>query len=191
MHGSDNGPPGDAGLRVSDADRDAVVDQLAGHFQQGRLDLTEFHDRMDRAVRARTRGDLAGLLADLPQPGAAAPSVATPAMVGPPPAEPGRRWPVPLPVLAVLAVAGALILASLLGAAAHGPWAGAHWASGHWASGHWAGGQWAGHRGSGWPGARWAPWWAPWWALWWLIPVTLVGLRAMWWRRGRSAGASR
>ena len=151
MPGPDSGPPSAAGLRVSDADRDAVVDQLAGHFQQGRLDLTEFQDRMDRAVRARTRGDLASLLADLPQPETASP----------PPAGPGRRWPVPLPVLAVLAVAGALILASVLGAAAHGYWAGWH--------------------GAGWHGGGWAPWRA----LWWLIPASLVALRVMWWRRAR------
>jgi hypothetical protein len=161
VRGPDNGPPDEAGLRVSDADRDAVVDQLARHFQEGRLDLTEFQDRMDAAVRARTRGDLAGLLADLPQP----------VRTALPPAGPRRRWPVPLPVLAVLAVAGGLILASIFGAAAHGYWAGGHWASGHWASGH------------GGPG-----WWAPWWALWWLIPAIIVALRLMWWRRARSAG---
>ena len=155
MRGPDNGPPEEAGLRVSDADRDAAVDQLAGHFQQGRLDLTEFQDRMDRAVRARTRGDLAGLLADLPQPVEAVP-----------PAAPGRHWPVPPPVLAVLAVAGGLILASTFGAAAHGYWAGGHWAGGHASSG----------------------WWAPWWALWWLIPAAIVALRVTWWRRARAAG---
>ena len=157
MPGPDSGPPSAAGLRVSDADRDAVVDQLAGHFQQGRLDLTEFQDRMDRAVRARTRGDLASLLADLPQPETASP----------PPAGPGRRWPVPLPVLAVLAVAGALIMASVLGAAAHGYWAGWH--------------------GAGWHGGGWAPWRA----LWWLIPASLVALRVMWWRRARVDGGPR
>ena len=157
MPGPDSGPPSAAGLRVSDADRDAVVDQLAGHFQQGRLDLTEFQDRMDRAVRARTRGDLASLLADLPQPETASP----------PPAGPGRRWPVPLPVLAVLAVAGALILASVLGAAAHGYGAGWH--------------------GAGWHGGGWAPWRA----LWWLIPASLVALRVMWWRRARVDGGPR
>jgi hypothetical protein len=157
MPGPDSRPPSAAGLRVSDADRDAVVDQLAGHFQQGRLDLTEFQDRMDRAVRARTRGDLASLLADLPQPETASP----------PPAGPGRRWPVPLPVLAVLAVAGALILASVLGAAAHGYWAGWH--------------------GAGWHGGGWAPWWA----LWWLIPASLVALRVLWWRRARVDGGPR
>jgi hypothetical protein len=167
MPGPDSGPPSAAGLRVSDADRDAVVDQLAGHFQQGRLDLTEFQDRMDRAVRARTRGDLASLLADLPQPETASP----------PPAGPGRRWPVPLPVLAVLAVAGALILASVLGAAAHGYWAGWHGPGG---------------RGPGWHGAGWhGGGWAPWWALWWLIPASLVALRVMWWRRARVGGGPR
>jgi Domain of unknown function (DUF1707) len=166
VHGPDNGPPDEAGLRVSDADRDAVVDQLAGHFQQGRLDLTEFQDRMDRAVRARTRGDLAGLLADLPQPVAAAP----------PPAGPGRRWPVPPPVLAFLAVAGGVILASIFAAAAHGYWPGGHGVSGHWVGGH----------GIGWHGGPGG--WAPWWALWWLIPAAIVTLRVMWWRRARAAG---
>jgi hypothetical protein len=146
---------------VSDADRDAVVDQLAGHFQQGRLDLTEFQERMDRAVRARTRGDLAGLLADLPQPLAAASL----------PAGPVRRRPIPPLVLAALAVAGGLFLATVFGAAAHRYWAGGHWASGHWAGGH------------GGPG-----WWAPWWELWWLIPAAIVALRVMWWRRARPAG---
>jgi Domain of unknown function (DUF1707) len=135
MRGPDSGLPGEAGLLVSDADRDAVVDQLAGHFQQGRLDLTEFQDRMDRAVRARTRGDLAQLLADLPRPETASP----------PPAGPVRRWPAPLPVLAGCAVAGALILAGLLSAAAHGPGAGWH--------------------GAGWHGGGWAPWWALWWLI--------------------------
>jgi hypothetical protein len=171
VRGPDNGPPDEAGLRVSDADRDAVVDQLAGHLQQGRLDLTEFQDRMDRAVRARTRGDLAGLLADLPQPAEAAP----------PPAGPGRRWPVPLPVLAVLAVAGGLILASIFGAAAYGYWAGGHGVGWHGIGWH----------GVGWHGVGWhggSGGWAPWWALWWLIPAAIVTLRVMWWRRARAAG---
>src|SRR5579864_4129648 len=53
-------------LRVSDAERDAVVTELGEHFQQGRLDQAEFDDRMTRALAARTESDLSRLLADLP-----------------------------------------------------------------------------------------------------------------------------
>lgn len=53
-------------LRVSDADRDAVVTELGQHFQAGRLDPAELDDRTGRALRARIRGDLDVLLADLP-----------------------------------------------------------------------------------------------------------------------------
>jgi Domain of unknown function (DUF1707) len=59
----------DPGLRVSDADRDAVVTELGRHFQVGRLDQNEFGERMGAALGAKTEGDLAGLLADLPRAG--------------------------------------------------------------------------------------------------------------------------
>lgn len=55
-----------ADLRVSDAERDAVAEELARHLQDGRLDATEFDERAGHAVTARTRGDLDRLLADLP-----------------------------------------------------------------------------------------------------------------------------
>ena len=56
----------DAGLRIGDAERTEVADRLARHFSDGRLDEAEFGDRLDRAMRAKTMADLAGLLADLP-----------------------------------------------------------------------------------------------------------------------------
>jgi GntR family transcriptional regulator len=59
-------------LRVSDAEREAVADLLAGHFAAGRLDRAEFEDRVGRAISARTRADLSGLLAGLPGTGAPA-----------------------------------------------------------------------------------------------------------------------
>jgi GntR family transcriptional regulator len=59
-------------LRVSDAEREAATDRLAGHFAAGRLDLAEFYDRVGRAMSARTRADLSGLFADLPETGAPA-----------------------------------------------------------------------------------------------------------------------
>jgi hypothetical protein len=66
------GPYSDQHVRVSDAERQAVVDRLAGHFGDGRLDQAEFDERVGRAMSATTRADLDGLLADLPGTGAPA-----------------------------------------------------------------------------------------------------------------------
>ena len=44
-----------------------IADRLARHFSDGRLDQAEFEDRLDRAMRAKTRADLIGLLSDLPE----------------------------------------------------------------------------------------------------------------------------
>ena len=57
-------PPGD--LRVSDADRDAVLSELSEHFQAGRLTAAEFDDRAGQALAARTGKELADLMSDLP-----------------------------------------------------------------------------------------------------------------------------
>ncbi len=57
---------GDPRLRVSDADRERTVELLREHHAVGRLTAEEFHERLDRAYAARTRGDLDELLADLP-----------------------------------------------------------------------------------------------------------------------------
>jgi hypothetical protein len=66
------GPYSDQHVRVSDAERQAVVDRLAGHFGDGRLDHAEFDERVGRAMSATTRADLDGLLDDLPDTGAPA-----------------------------------------------------------------------------------------------------------------------
>jgi GntR family transcriptional regulator len=58
----------DQHLRVSDAEREGVCGQLAEHFAAGRLDQAEFDDRVGRAMSAKTRADLRGLFADLPEP---------------------------------------------------------------------------------------------------------------------------
>ena len=57
----------DPHLRVSDAERNEVAERLSRHFADGRLDQSEFGARLDRATRAKTRGDLAGLFDDLPR----------------------------------------------------------------------------------------------------------------------------
>jgi GntR family transcriptional regulator len=59
-------------LRLSDAEREALTDRLAGHFAAGRLDQAEFDDRVGRAMSAKTRADLRGLFAGLPETGAPA-----------------------------------------------------------------------------------------------------------------------
>lgn len=59
----------DATMRVSDADRAEVADRLAQHYGDGRLDQAELDDRLGRAMTAKTRADLDGLLHDLPNTG--------------------------------------------------------------------------------------------------------------------------
>jgi Domain of unknown function (DUF1707) len=69
----------DQNIRVSDAERNAVAEQLGAHYADGRLDQAEFDERISRAMAAKTRGDLAGLFDDLPDPGpAGAPGTAGP-----------------------------------------------------------------------------------------------------------------
>lgn len=55
-----------AGIRVSDAERDAVIGRLSAATGDGRLTLEEFSQRMELATAARTRADLEPLTADLP-----------------------------------------------------------------------------------------------------------------------------
>jgi hypothetical protein len=85
------------GLRIGDAEREAALESLGGHFAEGRLTKDELDERTDAVWSARTRGDLDVLFEDLPAraPGAAARPARRPA---------GSRrspWPV-VPVLTVL-----------------------------------------------------------------------------------------
>jgi Domain of unknown function (DUF1707) len=95
-----------AGLRVSDAERDTVAEELARHLQDGRLDAAEFDERVGRAMTARTQGDLDGLLEDLPHP----------APEPPPAVRPRLGWPFPLVPVAVV-----LLFVAIAGAAGGGP----------------------------------------------------------------------
>jgi hypothetical protein len=62
-------------LRASDADRERVAEHLRDALAEGRLDMTEFEERLDAAYKARTYGELAPLTRDLPVPGVSAPVV--------------------------------------------------------------------------------------------------------------------
>lgn len=55
-------------MRASDVDREAAVELLRIHHDQGRLTLDEYAERVGLAYAAVTLGDLARLLKDLPPP---------------------------------------------------------------------------------------------------------------------------
>lgn len=54
-------------MRASDADRDRVAEALREAYAEGRLDVEEHNERIDRAYQAKTLGELTPLLSDLPQ----------------------------------------------------------------------------------------------------------------------------
>jgi uncharacterized protein DUF1707 len=102
------------GIRASDADRDRVLAQLSEHYQAGRLSTAEFDERSSQALGARTVGDLAKLMTDLPAgPGSSGPpGTAGPAQA---PARRGLGMPVAWAVLAVLAVVAVIAVLSHTG----------------------------------------------------------------------------
>jgi hypothetical protein len=52
--------------RASDDDRQQVIRALERHTAAGRLSLDEYAERVDRALAARTHGQLAAVTVDLP-----------------------------------------------------------------------------------------------------------------------------
>jgi hypothetical protein len=52
--------------RAGDADRQRVADRLREAVDEGRLNLSEYDERLQRTYAAKTYGDLNGLLDDLP-----------------------------------------------------------------------------------------------------------------------------
>ena len=59
---------GTAEIRISNDERDEAISTLGVHLSTGRLELSEYEERCDRAVSARTRGELEVLFTDLPAP---------------------------------------------------------------------------------------------------------------------------
>ena len=82
--GSSSRPDNNSNIRIGDAERNEISEQLSKHYGDGRLDAAEFQERLDRAMSAKTRADLSGLLADLP-------SLETPQQVAAMPQPPHRR----------------------------------------------------------------------------------------------------
>lgn len=58
---------GDDRLRASDVERDAAATELRIHAAAGRLDVDELDERISAVLTARTRADIGGALADLPE----------------------------------------------------------------------------------------------------------------------------
>ncbi|MGW1740851.1 DUF1707 SHOCT-like domain-containing protein [Nocardia sp. NPDC001965] len=59
------------GTRASDAERDRIVHDLSRHLGDGRIDLTEYDQRVAQVYRTTTREELSDVLADLPAPATA------------------------------------------------------------------------------------------------------------------------
>lgn len=53
-------------MRAADTDRERVAEQLRSAHADGRLDLTEYDERVQQAWAARTYGELEALTVDLP-----------------------------------------------------------------------------------------------------------------------------
>jgi hypothetical protein len=102
----------DEHIRVSDVERNAVAERLSAHYADGRLDQAEFDERVSRTMSAKTRGDLAGLFDDLPDPEEPAGASSGSRGRGGPaiPYRPRRRGGLLRPLLLVVIV---LVLASI------------------------------------------------------------------------------
>jgi hypothetical protein len=57
----------DANLRAADADREQVAERLRKSHGEGRLDMDEFQQRLERCYAAKTFGELRELVRDLPR----------------------------------------------------------------------------------------------------------------------------
>ncbi|MDX3310736.1 DUF1707 SHOCT-like domain-containing protein [Streptomyces sp. NPDC054884] len=72
---TDDAAPDRSDLRASDADRERVAEVLRDAVAEGRLDMTEFEERLEQTYQARTYRELAPITRDLPAPGVVAPPV--------------------------------------------------------------------------------------------------------------------
>jgi hypothetical protein len=57
----------DPNLRAADADREQIAERLRRSHSEGRLDMDEFQERLERCYAAKTFGQLDQLVRDLPR----------------------------------------------------------------------------------------------------------------------------
>jgi DUF1707 SHOCT-like domain len=57
----------DPNLRAADADRERIAERLRTGHAEGRIDLSEFGERLERCYEAKTLGELDELVRDLPR----------------------------------------------------------------------------------------------------------------------------
>lgn len=62
----DHGSAPDPSLRAADADRESTADRLRQNHAEGRIDVTEFQERLDQTYKAKTVGELQQVVRDLP-----------------------------------------------------------------------------------------------------------------------------
>ncbi|MCI4062745.1 DUF1707 domain-containing protein [Micromonospora sp. R77] len=116
------------GMRAGDADRQETAERLRLALEEGRLDLHEYDERLQRAYAAKTYAELGAVLADLPGPALVersnvVPHQPTPPAAGARPApavapaseRPGWLLDVWLPWLRVAAIVNVIWLLSSLG----------------------------------------------------------------------------
>lgn len=66
MSGAASPPrPEQAHLRVTNQDREHVVEHVKAAYAEGRFDKFEFDERLERAMTARTHGDLSPIMTEL------------------------------------------------------------------------------------------------------------------------------
>jgi hypothetical protein len=89
----------DLNIRAADADRERAAERLRKSHAEGRLDMDEFQQRLERCYAAKTLGELRELVRDLPR--------EDEAWRRPSPA--WARWPVPsvVPILIAILVVSA------------------------------------------------------------------------------------
>ncbi len=79
-------------VRVSDADRDAVIERLRTASGEGRITLVEFEERTELALAAKFPSELAELTTDLPEASTRTPAVSRAQNVTAEPVRKQRRW---------------------------------------------------------------------------------------------------
>lgn len=77
--------PSEGNVRIGTSEREEAVRALAEHMSEGRLDVQEYDQRCALAAAAKTRGELAVIFEDLPEPNPVLPR--TPPPPPPPPTQ--------------------------------------------------------------------------------------------------------